>query len=187
MIQLQCESCGKHMKAPREAAGKAAKCPACGHSVYIPTPPEEVDELPLAPDDPEELRREEALLDERRRLDRILSREERPPVEGGTGTRPTGNREAGGGHVSRGPAPAPSSASSSPTQAIEQAAVEYLVAMRDSDLERAQNALAVLKRNRNEARQAVDRLLADQIPPAPMSRVPTPVYQGFLKSLRAQL
>ena len=71
MIPIQCESCGKHMKAPREAAGKAAKCPACGHSVYIPIPPEEADELPLAPEDADELRREEALLEERRRLDRI--------------------------------------------------------------------------------------------------------------------
>lgn len=183
MIPIQCESCGKHMKAPREAAGKAAKCPACGHSVYIPIPPEEVDELPLAPDDPEELRREEALLEERRRLDRIIAREERAPVEGATGPRQTANREAGGGFAARGPE-APSGA---PTQETEQAVIQYLVAMRDSDLDRASSAMGLIKRNRAEARQVVDRLMADQMPPPAMVRVPTPVYLGFLKSLRTQL
>jgi hypothetical protein len=183
MIPIQCESCGKHMKAPREAAGKAAKCPACGHSVYIPTPPEEVDELPLAPDDPEELRREEALLEERRRLDRIIAREERAPVEGATGgARQAANREAGGGFVTRGAA-----ASGAPTPETEQAVIQYLNAMRDSDLDRASTAMSVIRQSRAEARQVVDRLMADQIPPPSMARVPTPVYMGFLKSLRGQL
>jgi DNA-directed RNA polymerase subunit RPC12/RpoP len=181
MIQLQCENCGKHMKAPSEAAGKQAKCPACGHSVYIPSPPEEVEELPLAPEDTESLRREEALLEERRRLDRILAREERAPVEGATPSRSAGLRE--GAASSRLPASAPTS----PSQFVEQAVIDYLSAMRDSDLERATDALETLKRNRADARQIVDRLAADQIPPPQMTRVPAPVYQGFLKNLRSQL
>jgi hypothetical protein len=183
MIQLQCESCGKHMKAPREAAGKAAKCPACGHSVYIPTPPEEVDELPLAPEDADELRREEALLEERRRLDRILSKEDRAPAEGANPTRGAGNRESVGGYGARAAAPS----SGGPNQAVEQAVIEYLMAMRDSNFEGAEAAMDLLKRYRGDARRIVERLAADQIPPPQMARVPGPVYQGFLKKLRAEL
>ena len=38
-----------------------------------------------------------------------------------------------------------------------------------------------------EARKVLDQLAADQIPPAPMARVPPAVYQGFLKNLRSRL
>lgn len=183
MIQLQCESCGKHMKAPPEAAGKSAKCPACGHSVYIPSPADEVDELPLAPENEEELRREETLLEERRRLDRILAKEDRAPAEGANPSRGAGNRETTGSYGPRGGAT--SSGASNP--AVEQAVVEYLMAMRDSNLEGAEAAMDILKRYRGEARRIVERLAADQIPPSQLARVPGPVYQGFLKKLRAEL
>lgn len=183
MIQLQCENCGKHIKAPREAAGRQAKCPACGQSIYIPSPPEEVEELPLAPENAEELRREAALEEERRRLDRILAREDRVPEGSGT-TRPSPAREpAGMGMGSR----IPSTAPTGDGQSVEEAIIEYLSAMRDSDLNRAEEAISILRRNRAEARQIVDRLAGDQIPPPQMTRVPMPVYQGFLKNLRAQL
>lgn len=173
MIQLQCENCGKYVKAPREAAGKQAKCPGCGHSIYIPSP-DEVEELPLAPEDTDELRREAALLEERRRLDRILAREERAPAEGASPSR------SGGARI-------PASAPTGGAQATEEAVIEYLTAMRDADFDRAQESLDVLRRNRAEARQIVDRLAVDQIPPPSMTRVPAPVYQGFLKNLRSQL
>lgn len=181
MIELTCEGCGKTIRAPREAAGRQAKCPACGHAIYIPSPEDEVGELPLAPEDAEDLRREAALLEERRRLDRILAREDRAPAEGATGNARSGSRgEPVGG---RGPAHAALSAA----QEAEQAVLEYLVALRDSNLEQADRAIAVLRHYRGEARQVVERLAADQIPPPAMARVPVGVYQGFLKNLRAQL
>jgi hypothetical protein len=187
-IQLQCENCGKYVKAPREAAGRQAKCPACGHSIYIPNPADEVEELPLAPEDSEDVRREQALLEERRRLDRILSREDRAPVEGGTGTRPSGSREAAGSRDSGSfRMPASLTPGGAPGQDLEELVIDYLGAMRDSDLDRAHEALAHIQRRRDEARRIVDRLAADQIPPPQMTRVPPAVYQGFLKNLRAQL
>ncbi|HOB73051.1 MAG TPA: hypothetical protein PKG54_00870 [Phycisphaerae bacterium] len=182
MIQLQCENCGKYVKAPQEAAGKQAKCPGCGHNIYIPHP-DEVEELPLAPEDTEELRREAALQEERRRLDRILAREERVPAEGANPTRSSGLREPAGGAGTRIPASVPSGSG----QMVEDAVIEYLGAMRDADFDRAEQVLDILRRNRAEARQIVDRLAVDQIPPPSMTRVPAPVYQGFLRNLRAQL
>lgn len=179
MIELQCESCGKHVRAPREAAGRQAKCPACGHSIYIPTPEDEMGELPLAPEDNDALRREAALIEEGRRLDRILAREDRAPVEGATRSGARGEA-AGGGRM-------PGAGSAAAGQEVEAAVIEYLTAMRDSNLEQADRAMAVLRHQRAEARQIVERLAADQIPPAQMARVPAAVYQGFLKNLRSHL
>lgn len=173
MIQLQCESCGKSVRAPSEAAGKQAKCPSCGHTIYIPSPQEEVEELPLAPEDTDFFQREAALLEERRRLDRILSREDRTPPERSAPSRPAAAQNE----------PVGLSAGAD----AEMLVIDYLCAMRDSDFDRAQESLAGLRRHRTEARQVIDRLAADQIPPPQMTRVPPAVYQGFLKNLRIQL
>ena len=36
-IHLRCRSCGKRMRAPTHAAGKASKCPQCQHRFVVPT------------------------------------------------------------------------------------------------------------------------------------------------------
>ncbi len=59
--------------------------------------------------------------------------------------------------------------------------------MRNSDLVQADEAMAVLLSRRPEAREIIDRLAADQIPPSELADVPSAVYQGFLKNLRSQL
>ena len=63
----------------------------------------------------------------------------------------------------------------------------YLQAMRDSNLEKADAALAALLKRRAEARKFAEQLSADQIPPAELAKVPSAVYQGFLKNLLSQL
>jgi predicted nucleic acid-binding Zn-ribbon protein len=174
-IDLRCESCGKMLRATRERAGSRAQCPACGHELYIPMPQEELDELPMAPEDASELEREQALQEERRALDRALAREEiggeqsnnrRPaPAAGRPATRPT----AGGGANAR------------------EAVLAYLEAMRDANFDLAAQKLAVLQRQKSEARAVVDQLATDQLPPPNMANVPPGVYQGFLRNLRSQL
>ena len=42
-IQITCSHCARQQKAPDDAAGRTTPCPACGHSVAVPTPP------PVAP------------------------------------------------------------------------------------------------------------------------------------------
>jgi hypothetical protein len=171
-IEFHCESCGRLVKAPQDAAGKRGQCPYCSKNVYIPMPEGELEELPLAPDDEGDRRREEALQAERRRLDRILAQQKETPE----GEPAPSARHSDAPHT---PQPA--------TISLEEAVLAYLDAMRKSDLARADHLLAALQRRSSEARAVVDRLATDQIPPSSMRGVPPAVYQGFLKSLHAQL
>ncbi|MGB2987225.1 MAG: hypothetical protein WBE26_15250, partial [Phycisphaerae bacterium] len=60
-IELHCPQCQKLIRAPDTAGGKHGKCPYCGEKVYIPMPPDESEEIALAPIDEEEERRAEEL------------------------------------------------------------------------------------------------------------------------------
>jgi len=169
-IELTCEKCGHHIRAKREAAGKWAKCPNCQNDLYIPTPEEEIEELPLAPEDASDLQREEQLQAERRQLERALSHE---------------------GESSGEPIPAPDGSTKGPAPAqrtsVKGVVMTYLIAMRDSDFDRAETAIQLLATQKAKAIEIIDALAADQIPPAEMTNVPAGVYQGFLKNLRSQL
>ena len=167
-IELRCESCGKLLKAPSTAVGKRKKCPSCGHELYIPTPEGEIDELPLAPEDDAERIREEALQAERRRIDRAIAHEDEDATPPGDG-------------------PSHHGTSRRTSTSIERMVIAFLLAMRDSDLSRADQLLPELRRRRSEALEIVDRLVADQIPPPQLVNVPPAVYQGVLKKLRSQV
>ncbi len=167
-IELRCESCGKMLRATPERAGSRAKCPACGHELYIPSPPEELDELPMAPEDSADLQREQELEAERRALDRALMRE------------PIGGEESN----SRRPVMRPAAGA---TGNARQAVMAYLEAMRDANFDLAAQKLAVLQRQKAEALEIVDQLATDQLPPPSLAAVPPGVYQGFLRNLRSQL
>lgn len=173
-IELRCESCGKMLRATSERAGTRAKCPACGHELYIPMPPDQIEELPMTPEDAAELEREQALEEERRALDRALMRESLSNDE------PSGRR--GVRQSSR-----PGSAGGAGGGNAREAVVAYLMAMRDANLDLAAQKLAVLRRQKAEALEVVDQLATDQLPPASLANVPPGVYQGFLRTLRSQL
>jgi len=173
-IELRCESCGKMLRATSERAGTRAKCPACGHELYIPMPPDQIEELPMTPEDAAELEREQALEEERRALDRALMRESISNDEPSArrGVRPPSRAGFGGG-TGGGNA--------------REAVVAYLMAMRDANLDLAAQKLAVLRRQKAEALEVVDQLATDQLPPPSLANVPPGVYQGFLRTLRSQL
>lgn len=166
-IDLQCEKCGQHFKASRQDTGKMGKCPHCDNDVYVPTPEQEIEELPLQPEDTTERQREIAMQKERLQQERILFKE--------------ASRVGGASPVRAGPA------DRSKAVSVEEIVLSYLVAMRDTNLTRADQALAILLKHRDQASKVVDRLVADQIPPKVMASVPPGVYQGFLKNLRSQL
>lgn len=171
-IELRCEGCGKKLKAPRESGGKRSKCPACDHEVYIPTPEDEIEELPLAPEDAAEQEREAALLAEGRQLALDIAHDDASSVD---------DAAAAGAQ-----SPGPDSASPGGASTYD-TVVGFLVAMRDSDLNRADECRTALSSRRAEALQIISQIAADAIPPAQMADVPAGVYQGFLKSLRSQL
>ncbi len=173
-IELRCESCGKMLRAPESMGGKQAECPACKHPMYVPLPLAEIEELPLAPEDLTDAHREAQLRAEQRRLDSLLAHE--PADEPG----PRGAAMGTGGGSAE-------AASSSSGTSVERALDAYLVAMRNSDLDGAERAINALRLQSRAARDLLDRLAADPVPPPGMSGLPAGVYQGFLKNLRSKL
>jgi len=165
-IQIHCPSCGRTITFARDAAGRQDRCPACGKGVYVPIPENELDVLPLASDD-QDLIHEAALQAERRAMDRLLAREEGNSQYSSTSTA------------------ASAESTSEPTTA--QIIVAYLAAMRDSNLERAEACIARLRERRADTLTSIDRLAADQIPPAAVQNIPPGVYHGFLRNLRSSL
>ena len=166
-IELTCDSCGRRIRAPRKAAGQRHPCPHCGKEVYVPTPADEIQELPLADEDTGELQREARLQAERRDVDRAITHED----------------NASGSPAAQASSPA----NPQPARTVESVILSYLKAMRDTDLGTAEQALELLKNHKKAARKLHDRLATDQLPPPVMGNVPPAVYQGFLKNLRSQL
>lgn len=170
-IRVNCPNCEKTIKAPRAAAGKRGKCPYCHTAIYVPTPRDEIEEIPLAPiegGNEERLRRE--ALD----LEAALSRERESP--------------AGGAQSAAGPDAAGESANvAPPTTSVQDAIVDYLVAMQSSSLRAAADIVQHLKRSRHQAKSKIQQLLVDTVPPPRVSGMPQGLYRGFLQKLLEQL
>jgi hypothetical protein len=145
--------------------------------VYVATPEDEIEELPLAPEDDSEKKREEQLQQERRQLDRMISTGEEAEVGVTPGSPPEAQdpdqRKKKGGRKK--------------SVSLREAVIGYLVALRDSDLETADDYLKLLQSKPDDARKFVDQLISDQIPPSELADLSPGVYQGFLKKLSNQL
>ncbi len=172
-IEFHCDHCSKLIRAPREAAGRRGKCPYCQQSVYIPTPTDEIDEIPLAPVDLQDAREQERLDEERRRTDRELLSDRRPPSDKSV---PVASAE------SAMPSMIPGAEDD-----VQDRVVDYLLLMRNTQLVEAEEVLADLRRNKAAAIRVIDRLAADAIPPEALAGVPPRLYLGFLKNLRGEL
>lgn len=173
-IEFHCDHCAKLIRAPGEAAGRRGKCPYCQQSVYIPTPAEEIDEIPLAPVDTAGERERERLERESRQAEREILAEKRPPMDR--------SGPSAGPAESAMPENIPSGG-----EDVEQLIVDYLLLMRNSELVQAESVLADLRKVKAEALEAINRMATDAVPPEALSSVPSGLYQGFLKNLRAQL
>ena len=175
-IEFHCSKCGKLIRARGTAGGKRGKCPYCKQSVYIPTPPEEIEEVPLAPIDEADAARERRLEDEARRLATELGREEggKYDTADSPGDAPTG------GDIAM--APPRDLELDVPTSVNE-----YLSAMADSDMDRADTVARHLTTHVAQARKYVQRLVVDELPPAELSHIPAAVYKGFLRELVKRL
>jgi phage FluMu protein Com len=172
-IEFHCDHCSKLIRAPQEAAGHRGKCPYCQQSVYIPTPTQEIEEIPLAPVDTGEERERQRLERESRQAEREILADKRPPMD-----------RAG---PSAGPVESAMPADIPSGDDVEEMVIDYLLLMRNSELVQAESVLADLRKAKAEALQVINRLAADAVPPQALAGVPPGVYQGFLKNLRAQL
>ena len=173
-IELHCPICAKHIRAPDDAGGKRGKCPACGASVYIPMPMSDDDVIPLAPLDENDEQRAEELRQEAVQYAASLDKD--PAGRAG------GSDDAGGARASR------AAAENEPGEVVDYGdlAARFVIAMKNSKLDDAERIAARLKRAGMRARDHVESLFLDQIPPN-IKDVPPPLVKGFLKTLLERL
>lgn len=173
-IELHCPQCGKLIKAPDDAGGRHGKCPYCERKVYIPTPETAIEEIPIAPIDEEELERERQLRKEALELAKVVTHDKTAVPEGESRTRSQ--------------AEAVVRETESPGQVVDLSGeVErFVLAMRDSKLDKADQAVASLKRAGARGKDYVQGLMIDEMPPE-FENVPPPLLKGFLKTLLGRL
>ena len=168
-IELHCPSCTKLIRAPDEAGGKHGKCPYCKQSVYIPTKPDESEEIGLAPIDEEDELRAERFRQEDADYAAAVSRDAGLDADAGGAAGDPDFEQAPGEAVDLG------------------AEVKaFVIAMRDSELAEAEAAAARLKAAGTRARDYVQGLLIDELVPE-FENVPSPLVHGFLKPLVSRL
>jgi hypothetical protein len=172
-IELHCPQCGKQIRAPDDAGGRFGKCPYCERKVYIPTPPEAIEEIPLAPIDTEEERREEELRREAMELAAKVAHDKSTlPAGEGSAHAPTGS-------VRRPEVPGE-------VVDIGEEVERFVLAMRDSKLDQAEKAVNALKRTGQRGKDYVQGVMLDEMPPD-YENVPAPLAKGFLKALLGRL
>jgi hypothetical protein len=170
-IEFHCEHCGRAIKAPDDAGGKRGTCPACKNSVYVPTPPEQLDEIPMSPLDQEDERRRQQLEAEAQSIKESLLHERDVPAEG-----------AGAAATTPRPA-APRVPGADPRTLV----LKCVRALAASKLDRAEACIKELKESGADAKQIVEELSLDDMPPSELGDIPPELYQGFLRSIRSRL
>ncbi len=160
-VKFHCGKCGKLIKAPDEAGGRRGKCPYCQQSVYIPSPPDQIDVVPLAPDEVEDDQRSRALAEESDQLMADLGRER----EGVPDSAPAA---PGGG-------------------ALHRLIISAIQALQESELERVDRIIAQLKRQGGQAKARVQAMVLDELPPAELEDCPPALYKGFLRTILDKL
>jgi hypothetical protein len=179
-IELHCVHCNKLVRAPDNAAGRRAKCPYCHGEVYVPTPPDQIEELELAPEDEDWKKQKERLDAEAEQIREALRHEKEVP-EGGPADRGAGRvgtPPGGEGLTAR---------AASKREGAEALVIEFLVAMKGSQLDRAEGLVAKLKEQAEEAKEFAQRLSVDPMPPAELADVSPGVLKGLLKDLLSRL
>ena len=166
-VEFHCSKCSKLIRAPREAAGSRGKCPYCKQSVYIPTPAEELEAIPLAPVDEGPVKGQE---ESDREAEDLLARLEQDET-------PVGEAEVGG----------PAGVFVQPSEDVADLVVEAVRALQASDLDRVDGLVAQLRQKRAKARSHVQALMMDEVPPPELESCPPALYSGFLRTLLSRL
>lgn len=180
-IELHCNHCGKLVRAPDDAGGKHGKCPACHQTVYIPTPSDQLEALPLEPVDGAFERRKKQLLHEAAEMAaRVMrDREGLGPEKPGDRAERLAAAERAAERASAAPARAPATASQ-----VNEWVIRYAASVATGDLAQAERLQEEIRANPKLAEDAIQRILVDEIPPPALAKVPRPVLVGIFKKLR---
>jgi hypothetical protein len=165
-IEFHCEHCGTLVRAPDDGGGKHGKCPSCHQSVYIPMPSDQVEPLEIAPVDQADERERARLQQEALELQRRLLDE----------------RELPKGMAAELP-PASPGAPLPPRLDMETLLIEYARAMAAGDLEQAEQFASDIRADMRAAEEAIQRMVADELPPKQLAQIPRPVLVGFFRQL----
>ena len=176
-IELHCPACGKTIRAPEDAGGKRGKCPYCTAEVYIPDP-NEMEEIPLAPIDEAEERRAEQLRRESIEFATSVDKETAGKYDIGDAPGRTGK----GALAGAGGKPGAGAADVDIPHEVER----FVLAMHATKMDQADAIANRLRRAGDRARDYVQGLLLDQMPPK-FGSVPEKLVQGFLKALLERL
>ena len=170
-IELHCSKCGKLIRAPDEAGGRRGKCPYCQESVYIPMPHDDDEEIRIAPIDDEAERREKELRRESTDFIATVGHETGSP-----------GREGGSDSYEMAGDALPPGEVVDITDEVD----AFILAMRDSKLDEAERIAVKLAGTGTRARDYVQGMILDEMPPQ-IEGVPPPLVKGFLKKLLDRL
>jgi hypothetical protein len=168
-IEFHCQYCGNMVRTGDEHAGKRGKCPHCHNSVYIPTPSDQLEPLKLAPVDEANEQRQQRLVEESRQLAQRILHERETPAE------PPAHAP---------PRPEPVGDARLTAANMENLVIDYAVCMAAGDLSEAEELATEIRTNMHAAEEVMQRLTADEMPPAQLSKIPRPVLVKFFKQLR---
>ncbi len=166
-ITFHCEHCHQLIQAPDEAGGKRGKCPHCEGSNFVPAPPSETDELPLAPLD------EEFEQQRKREIDRLMQ------------TESVLLSETGGTEVA--PRLSEKDKASISADELHHLVVNYCLDMAQGQLARADQQARRLSEFGRQGRQAVQDFATGAVLEPALDPLPAKVVQGYLKNLMSQL
>ena len=163
-IVFHCNHCGKKISAGKQAGGKWARCPACHNEIYVPAPVDG-DFPDLKPLDPAEVKKKKELMAETFQLTEEIM-----------GERDMEN------------APAESVASQEMSdEDLSECVIDYLRAIADSDLDRADGLMSNIEANGRKALKIIDRIAVSEVPESGLEDIPPQVLSGLIRELRASI
>ncbi len=155
------------IRAPDGAGGRRGKCPHCGRKMYIPMAESDIEAIPLAPVDEHEEAHDAKLRREATAYTAAIDHaSERIPG-------PAGKAASQG-------------AASVDTVDVADEVMRFMLAMRDSKLEAADQCVKRLTIAGSKSAEYVNGLMLDELP-LRVENVPPPLVQGFLKTLLSRL
>ncbi len=168
-IKFHCEHCGKKVTAPDNAGGKRGKCPSCKQRIFIPMPEEELEEIPLAPEDPEEEKRRKQIQKELLMTQQALLDDQKPPE-----IEPPSKPET----VL--PVDENSLADIIPT---EDKILQYIILMGRGMLDDAEDLANEIVAEGKKAKKIVQKMASRELRHPELKDVPQTVIAGFFKKL----
>jgi len=174
-IKFRCEHCGKQVSAPEEAGGKRGKCPYCRQRCYVPLPKDQVEEIPLAPIDPDEERRRKQLAAELAKAQSRLLDDKEAPLET---SEPLESTEAA----------LPFNEDTAADQlSVEDLVQQYMIHMVRGELTAAEELAKNIQSRGPSALETIDNIAMGQIVHPELISVPPNVISGFFRQLRKQI